>query len=146
MGNCLAVPAGRRGPEPSSESPRHCGKAGRSTAGAVGLASAPWSAAAPELRARPVRELPGVGGKAAAVLAECRLHTVADVPRLTLQRLLGARAGITLHERAHGHDTIIVDPGRTSASISTAHHLDRDELDPAQHRRALLALADHLGT
>jgi DNA polymerase-4 len=77
------------------------------------------------LRPRPVRELPGVGAKTAAVLAEYGLHTVADVPQPTLQRILGARAGRTLHERARGRDTTIV--------------------DPAQHRRALLALADDLG-
>jgi len=31
-------------------------------------------------------------------------------------------------------------------SLSAEHRFDRDELDPAQHRRALLALADALGT
>ncbi|WP_442819052.1 DNA polymerase thumb domain-containing protein [Streptomyces sp. NBC_01235] len=48
------------------------------------------------LRTRPVRELPGAGGKTAALLGEYGLHTVgdvADVPQHTLQRLLGARAG-----------------------------------------------------
>ncbi|MCT9114207.1 hypothetical protein N4G69_53800 [Streptomyces mirabilis] len=100
------------------------------------------------LRPRPARELPGVGAQAAATLAEYGLHTVgdvADVPQLTLQRLLGARPGRTLHERAQGRDTTIVDPTPTPASISTEHRFARDELDPAQHRRALLALADDLG-
>ncbi|MET7443484.1 hypothetical protein, partial [Streptomyces sp. NPDC005568] len=100
------------------------------------------------LRPRPVRELPGVGARAAATLSDYGLHTVgdvADVPQLTLQRLLGARPGRTLHERAHGHDTSIVDPTPTPASTSSEHRFDRDELDPAQHRRALLALADDLG-
>ncbi|MFE2972392.1 hypothetical protein ACFXKC_54420 [Streptomyces sp. NPDC059340] len=100
------------------------------------------------LRPRPVRQLPGVGTKTAATLAEYGLHTVGDVtdvPQLTLQRLLGARAGRTLHERAQGRDTTIVDPTPTPASISTEHRFARDELDPAQHRRALLALADDLG-
>lgn len=100
------------------------------------------------LRPRPVRQLPEVGAKAAATLAEYGLHTVgdvADVPQLTLQRLLGARPGRTLHERAQGRDTTIVDPTPTPASISTEHRFARDELDPAQHRRALLALADDLG-
>ncbi|MFF3139399.1 MFS transporter [Streptomyces mirabilis] len=100
------------------------------------------------LRPRPVRQLPGVGAKAAATLAEYGLHTVgdvADVPQLTLQRLLGARAGRTLHERAQGRDTAIVDPTPTPASISTEHRFARDEPDLAQHRRALLAVADDLG-
>ncbi|MET9078608.1 hypothetical protein ABZX95_42280 [Streptomyces sp. NPDC004232] len=101
------------------------------------------------LRPRPVRELPGVGARTAAALAEYGLHTIGDVagvPQLTLQRLLGARAGRALHERAHGRDAQTVDPTPTPASISSEHCFTRDELDPAQHRRALLALADTLGT
>ncbi|WSW98814.1 hypothetical protein OG714_54545 (plasmid) [Streptomyces sp. NBC_00989] len=100
------------------------------------------------LRTRPARELPGVGTKTATLLAEYGLHTVGDivaVPQLTLQRLLGARAGRTLHEYAQGHDTQIVDPTPVSASMSAEHRFGRDELDPAQHRRALLALAADLG-
>ncbi|MFJ4931579.1 DNA polymerase thumb domain-containing protein [Streptomyces sp. NPDC088736] len=102
------------------------------------------------LRTRPVRELPGVGSKTAATLTSYGLHRVADVadlPPATLQRLLGARAGRTLHQRALGHDTTTVDPtSPTPASISTEHRFPRDKLDPAAHRRALLALADDLGT
>ncbi|WP_307527755.1 DNA polymerase Y family protein [Streptomyces umbrinus] len=101
------------------------------------------------LRPRPVRELPGVGGKTATLLGEYGLHTVgevADVPQLTLQRLLGARAGRTLHQHAQGHDTTSVDPAPAPKTISTEHRFARDELDPARHRRALLALADDLGT
>ncbi|MFF3208934.1 hypothetical protein [Streptomyces sp. NPDC002962] len=100
------------------------------------------------LRPRLVRELPGVGAKAAATLTEYGLHSVgdvADVPQLTLQRLLGARAGRALHERACGRDTTIVDPAPTPASVSAEHRFTRDELDPAQHRRALIALSDQLG-
>ncbi|MGW4995421.1 DNA polymerase Y family protein [Streptomyces mirabilis] len=101
------------------------------------------------LRPRPVRELLGVGARTAATLTEHGLHTVgdvADVPAVTLQRLLGARLGRTLHERAHARDTAVVDPTPAPASISAEHAFPRDELDPAQHRRALLALADDLGT
>lgn len=90
-----------------------------------------------------------MGSKTAATLTSYGLHRVADVadlPAATLQRLLGARTGRTLHERALGHDTTIVAPSPTPASISTEHRFPRDELDPVQHRRALLALADDLGT
>ncbi|MEV6406038.1 hypothetical protein AB0M58_24200 [Streptomyces bobili] len=76
-------------------------------------------------------------------LTEYGLHTVgdvADVSQHTLQRLLGARAGRTLHDRAHGHDTTIVDPTPAPATISAEHRFARDELDPAAHRRALLTL------
>ncbi|WP_322620873.1 DNA polymerase Y family protein [Streptomyces acidicola] len=96
------------------------------------------------LRPRPVRELPGVGGKSAALLGEYGLHTVADVPQHTLQRILGARAGRALHEHARGHDTTVVDPTPAPASLSTEHPFPGDELDPAAHRRILLALADDL--
>ncbi|MET7898604.1 DNA polymerase Y family protein [Streptomyces mirabilis] len=103
------------------------------------------------LRPRPVRELSGVGGKTAALLGEYGLHTVgdvadvADVPHHTLQRLLGARAGRALYEHARGRDTTAVDPTPAPASLSTEHRFPRDELDPAAHRRILLALADDLG-
>ncbi|MER6032213.1 hypothetical protein [Streptomyces sp. NPDC001851] len=39
----------------------------------------------------------------------------------------------------------IVDPTPAPASLSTEHRFARDELDPAAHRRVLLALADDLG-
>ncbi|MFE9018146.1 hypothetical protein ACFYNL_06190 [Streptomyces sp. NPDC007808] len=100
------------------------------------------------LRPRPVRELPGVGARTAATLADYGLHIVADVadvPQATLQRLLGARAGRALHEHAHGRDTTVVDPTPAPASLSTEHRFVRDELDPAAHRRVLLALADDVG-
>lgn len=107
------------------------------------------AAVAAFLRPRPVCELPGVGSKTAATLTSYGLHRigdVADLPPATLQRLLGARAGRTLHERALGHDTTTVGPSPTPGSISTEHRFTRDELDSAAHRRALLALADDLGT
>jgi DNA polymerase-4 len=100
------------------------------------------------LSPRSLRELPGVGAKTATMLGEYGLHTVGDVvkvPELTLQRLLGARAGRALHEHARGRDSQVVDPTSTAASISTEHRFVRDELDPAEHRRALLALANDLG-
>ncbi|MGW3653774.1 DNA polymerase Y family protein [Streptomyces sp. NPDC000878] len=101
------------------------------------------------LRPRPVRHLPGASTATAATLTEYGLHTVgdlADAPALALQRLLGARTGRTLHERAHGRDTTVVDPAPVPTGISAEHRFPHDELDPAQHRRALLALADDLGT
>ncbi|MFC8350025.1 hypothetical protein [Streptomyces sp. NPDC057280] len=88
------------------------------------------------LRPRAVRELPDIGTRTATLLAEYGLHTIgdiADVPHLTLQRLLGARPGRTLHDRAHGCDTQTVDPTPTPASIGADHRFPRDELDPAAH-------------
>ncbi|MFI9568853.1 DinB/UmuC family translesion DNA polymerase [Streptomyces rishiriensis] len=96
-----------------------------------------------------MRELPGVGGKTATLLGEYGLHTVgdvADVPQHTFQRLLGAGAGRVLYEHAQGHDLTVVDATPAPASLSKEHRFPRDELDPAAHRRILLALADDLGS
>ncbi|MGW5930511.1 DNA polymerase Y family protein [Streptomyces anulatus] len=101
------------------------------------------------LRPRPVRELPGVGPATVRLLVQHGVHTVGDLaglPLATVQRLLGARTGRTLHDRAHGHDhrPVVTEPVARSASAE--HRFLRDELDPAQHRRALLDLAGQLGT
>ena len=95
------------------------------------------------LRPRPPIALPGVGAKSAALLSRHGLHTIgtiADTPLPTLQRLLGAGPGRDLHERARGADlrpVVTFAPGQV---VSAEHRFTRDELDPAQHRRALLAL------
>ncbi|MFF4307908.1 hypothetical protein [Streptomyces sp. NPDC001601] len=51
----------------------------------------------------------------------------------------------TNNERSHDRDGQAVDTTPAPASISAEHRFPRDELDPAEHRRALLALADDLG-
>ncbi|MDQ0701180.1 hypothetical protein [Streptomyces sp. W4I9-2] len=101
------------------------------------------------LRPRPVRELPGVGPATVRLLVQHGVHTVGDLaglPLATIQRLLGARTGRTLHDRAHGHDhrPVVTEP--VARSTSAECRFLRDELDPAQHRRALLDLAGQLGT
>ncbi|WP_257139644.1 hypothetical protein [Streptomyces sp. or20] len=82
------------------------------------------------------------------LLVQHGVHTVGDLaglPLATVQRLLGARTGRTLHDRAHGHDhrPVLTEP--VARSTSTEHRFTRDELDPAHHRRALLHLAGQLG-
>ncbi|MEV6439639.1 DNA polymerase Y family protein [Streptomyces anulatus] len=101
------------------------------------------------LRPRPVRELPGVGPATVRLLVQHGVHTVGDLvglPLATVQRLLGARTGRTVHDRAHGHDHRPVVTAPVARSASAEHRFTRDELDPAQHRRALLDLAGQLGT
>ncbi|MDG9687869.1 hypothetical protein QC334_34945 [Streptomyces sp. DH18] len=101
------------------------------------------------LRSRPVRELPGVGPTTARLLIQHGVHTVGDLaglPLATVQRLLGARTGRTVHDRAHGRDPRPVVTEPVARSTSAEHRFVRDELDPAQHRRALLDLAGQLGT
>lgn len=100
------------------------------------------------LAGRPVAALPGVGPATARVLCEYGLDTlgrVATAPLATLQRLVGARAGRELHERAAGIDRGQVVPDALSRSLAAEHRFDRDELDPDRHRRALLAAAGELG-
>ncbi|MFD5401262.1 DNA polymerase Y family protein [Streptomyces griseorubiginosus] len=109
----------------------------------------PEGSVADFLADRPVAALPGVGTATARVLCEYGLDTldrVAAAPLSTLQRLVGARAGRELHEKANGVDRGRVVPNGISRSLATERPFDRDELDPDRHRRALLSAAEELGT
>ncbi|MFE3380945.1 DNA polymerase thumb domain-containing protein [Streptomyces anulatus] len=51
--------------------------------------------------------MPGVGPATTRLLIQHGVHTVGDLaalPLATIQRLLGARTGRTLSDRAHRHD------------------------------------------
>ncbi|MGW1560167.1 DNA polymerase Y family protein [Streptomyces sp. NPDC002144] len=96
----------------------------------------------------PVGVLPGVGTTTARTLSEYGLDTlgrVAAAPLSTLQRLVGARTGRELHEKANGVDRGRVVPNGVSRSLATERPFERDELDPDRHRRALLSAAEELG-
>lgn len=100
------------------------------------------------LARRPVVALPGVGPATARTLCAYGLDTlgrVAAAPLSTLQRLVGARAGRELHERARGIDRGRVVPNAVSRSLAAERPFARDEIDPARHRRALLSAVDELG-
>lgn len=100
------------------------------------------------LAGRPVSVLPGVGTATARTLGEYGLDTlglVAAAPLSTLQRLIGARAGRELRERASGIDRGRVVPNAVSRSLVAERPFDLDELDPGRHRRALLSAAEELG-
>ncbi|MYS21668.1 DNA polymerase-4, partial [Streptomyces sp. DvalAA-14] len=100
------------------------------------------------LRPRPVTALPGIGRATAATLHTYGLHTigqVADLPAATLQRLLGAGPARLLAERARGHDPRPVTPKAPAARMTADLVLDRDCLDPEQHHRAVLGLAEQIG-
>ena len=108
----------------------------------------PGDAVADFLAGRPVAALPGVGGATARVLCEYGLDTlgrVAAAPLSTIQRLVGAKAGRELHEKANGVDRGRVVPNGVSRSLATERPFTRDELDPDRHRRALLSAAEELG-
>ncbi|GAA3793236.1 hypothetical protein ACFS5L_13750 [Streptomyces phyllanthi] len=100
------------------------------------------------LDGRPVAALPGVGAATARTLGEYGLDTlgkVAAAPLSTLQRLTGARTGRELREKAQGVDRGRVVPNAVSRSLIAERLFPRDELDPAEHRRALLSAAEELG-
>ncbi|MEU3547748.1 DNA polymerase Y family protein [Streptomyces longwoodensis] len=101
------------------------------------------------LAGRPVAALPGVGPTTARTLDEYGLDTlgrVAAAPLSTLQRLIGAKAGRELREKANGIDRGRVVPNGISRSLVTERSFERDELDPDRHRRALLSAAEEIGT
>ncbi|MFH8466875.1 DNA polymerase thumb domain-containing protein [Streptomyces sp. NPDC017991] len=101
------------------------------------------------LAERPVRALPGVGTATARTLCEYGLDSIGKVaaaPLSTLQRLTGARTGRELHEMARGIDRGRVVPNAVSRSLAAERPFPRDELDPDQHRRALLSAAGELGS
>lgn len=97
---------------------------------------------------RPVTAVPGVGAKAARILGDYGLDTVGGVaaaPLSTVQRLIGARAGRELQEKARGIDRTRVVPNAAARSIAGERSFDRDEIDPYLHRRALLSITTELG-
>ncbi|MER6787237.1 hypothetical protein ABT330_21900 [Streptomyces sp. NPDC000658] len=100
------------------------------------------------LAGQPVTALPGVGAATARILCEYGLDTlgrVAAAPLSTLQRLVGAKGGRELHEKANGVDRGRVVPNSVSRSLAAERPFERDELDPDRHRRALLSAAEELG-
>lgn len=117
--------------------------------GAVRTLSAAPEAVAGFLADRPVTALHGVGPATARLLGDYGLDSVgrvADAPLAALQRLLGATAARRLRDRARGLDPVPVTPNAPARSAGAERRFDRDELDPARHRRALLSLTDELGS
>ncbi|MCX5356277.1 ImpB/MucB/SamB family protein [Streptomyces mirabilis] len=104
--------------------------------------------AATWLYPRPVTALPGIGRATAETLNKYGLHTIgqiADMPAVTLQRLLGVGSARLLAERARGHDPRPVSPSEPAAHLVADLMLERDCLDPAQQHRAVLGLAEQIG-
>jgi nucleotidyltransferase/DNA polymerase involved in DNA repair len=100
------------------------------------------------LAERPVSALPGVGTATTRTLNEYGLDTlglVAAAPLSTLQRLIGAKAGRELREKASGIDRGRVVPNAVSRSLVAERAFDIDELDPDRHRGALLSAAEEIG-
>ncbi|GAA0624027.1 hypothetical protein GCM10010394_63460 [Streptomyces crystallinus] len=97
---------------------------------------------------KPVAALDGVGPATARTLCSYGLDSIgrlAAAPLATLQRIVGARAGRELHERALGIDRTPVVPNAAARSLGAERSFPRDELDPDRRRRALLSLTEELG-
>jgi DNA polymerase-4 len=108
----------------------------------------PDGQAADWLHPRPVTALPGIGRATADTLNRYGLHAigqVTDIPPAALQRLLGAGPARLLAERARGHDPRPVAPSEPAAHLVADLVFKRDCLDPAQHHRAVLGLAEQIG-
>nr|WP_254709358.1 hypothetical protein [Streptomyces lunaelactis] len=104
--------------------------------------------AAEFLADKPVAALDGVGTATARTLCAYGLDSVGRVaaaPLAVLQRIVGARAGRELWERARGIDRTTVVPNAAARSVAAERAFSHDELDPASHRRALLSIAEELG-
>ncbi|MFJ3902775.1 DNA polymerase thumb domain-containing protein [Streptomyces sp. NPDC090025] len=100
------------------------------------------------LRDRPVAALDGVGRVTARTLCGYGLDSigrVADAPLGVLQRLVGAKTGRELWERARGIDRGTVTPGEVTRSLAAERAFPYDELNPDAHRGALLSLTTELG-
>lgn len=100
------------------------------------------------LRPRPVAALHQVGPATATKLRAYGLHTIgdlADAPLPALTRIFGAATGRALHAHAHGHDLRTVQREPIAKSTGAERAFDHDVLDPHEHRRALLDLAEELG-
>ncbi|KOV91231.1 DNA polymerase Y family protein [Streptomyces sp. NRRL B-3648] len=108
----------------------------------------PEDAVAGFLAGKPVAALPGIGPATARTLGEYGLDTlglVAAAPLSTLQRLIGAKAGRELREKASGIDRGRVVPNAVARSLTTERSFGIDELDPGRHRGALLSAAEETG-
>ncbi|NBE55518.1 DNA polymerase Y family protein [Streptomyces boluensis] len=97
---------------------------------------------------KPVVALEGVGRSMARTLCTYGLDSVdrvAAAPLGTLQRILGAKAGREVYDKARGVDRGTVVRNAAARSIAAERPFSRDELDPSRHRRALLSLTEELG-
>lgn len=116
--------------------------------GQVTVVGTTQEAVAAFLRPQPVAALPGIGPATARSLRRYGIATVgavADLPPVTLQRILGAAAGRAIRERALGHDPRPVTPEALPRFHSRSADFPADVLDHQRHRTTLLSLAEQLG-
>ncbi|GAA2349200.1 DNA polymerase Y family protein [Streptomyces cuspidosporus] len=116
---------------------------------AVRTVSGDPDAVAAFLADKPPTALPGVGQATARALHSYGLDSaarIAAVPLPTLRRILGPATARRVHDWARGIDPVPVTPNAPARSMGAEHRFGHDELDPERRCRALLTLADRLGS
>ncbi|MGV9810255.1 DNA polymerase IV [Micromonospora chersina] len=123
-------------------------KLGSTRAKPDGLLVVPAARVLEFLHPLPVGALWGVGERSAEALQRLGLRTVGDLaeaPPGLLRRAVGEASAGHLHELAWGRDPRRVSPEHVEKSIGAEVTFDTDVTDPAEIRRALLALAEKAG-
>ncbi|MET7805396.1 DNA polymerase IV [Micromonospora chersina] len=123
-------------------------KLGSTRAKPDGLLVVPAGRVLEFLHPLPVAALWGVGERSAEALQRLGLRTVGDLaeaPPGLLRRAVGEASAGHLHELAWGRDPRRVSPEHVEKSIGAEVTFDTDVTDPAEIRRALLALAEKAG-
>ncbi|MET8907000.1 DNA polymerase IV [Micromonospora sp. NPDC004551] len=123
-------------------------KLGSTRAKPDGLLVVPAARVLDFLHPLPVSALWGVGERSAEALQRLGLRTVRDLaeaPPGLLRRAVGEASAAHLHELAWGRDPRRVSPEHVEKSIGAEVTFDTDVSDPAEIRRALLALAEKAG-
>ncbi|MGW4156783.1 DNA polymerase IV [Micromonospora chersina] len=123
-------------------------KLGSTRAKPDGLLVVPAARVLEFLHPLPVAALWGVGERSAEALQRLGLRTVGDLaeaPPGLLRRAVGEASAGHLHELAWGRDPRRVSPEHVEKSIGAEVTFDTDVTDPAEIRRALLALAEKAG-
>lgn len=123
-------------------------KLGSTRAKPDGLLVVPAARVLEFLHPLPVAALWGVGERSAEALQRLGLRTVGDLaeaPPGLLRRAVGEASAGHLHELAWGRDPRRVSPEQVEKSIGAEVTFDTDVTDPAEIRRALLALAEKAG-
>ncbi|MET8836644.1 DNA polymerase IV [Micromonospora sp. NPDC004540] len=123
-------------------------KLGSTRAKPDGLLVVPAARVLEFLHPLPVGALWGVGERSAEALRRLGLNTVGDLAEASpglLRRAVGEASAGHLHELAWGRDPRRVSPEHVEKSIGAEVTFDTDVSDPAEIRRALLALAEKAG-
>lgn len=126
---------------------KHVAKMASTLSKPDGMLIVPESATAQFLAGRSVRELWGVGPKAAEALAARGIRTVADVretPDHVLDRVLGPAMSVRIRQLARGVDAREVHTERTEKSVGHEETFDVDLADARILHAELRRLADRV--